>query len=537
MKQDLFPASGQSQPPWRALAFFSVYRIIIALIFTTLIWLTMDLPEPLGIFDRGLFQFTIQSYLLASILLLIPLYLRIPRFPYQVAGQVFIDIGAITVLMFASAGVGSGFGMLLIVAVAGGSLLKPGRIAYLFAAVATLSVLGEETYSHLVRFYPPPNYTYAGMLGIVFFITAFICHTLAVRVRESEALAALRARDLENLARLNEHIVQHMQSGIIVLDADDRIRLMNTSARRLLNPAGEVDGAAIAEVCPEAAEAMARWRGRQSTAPEVIQIEQGDVDVQVSFRDLSEDNAAGVLVFVEDASTLRQRAQHMKLASLGRMAASIAHEVRNPLGAISHAGQLLSESRVLNGEDQRLTDIIRDHSLRVNAIIENVMRISRRQPAMPQNIELHDWLEHFADDFRQQKALQTEAIKISVEPPDMIVTTDPGQLQQVLWNLCENAMRYSSTQPLVELHAGIRAESGRPYLDVVDHGTGISDEIVRHLFEPFVTSESRGTGLGLFIARELCEANQASLTLHSNTEQGCRFRISFPHPDKHHVVE
>jgi two-component system, NtrC family, sensor histidine kinase PilS len=537
VKQELFPVSSQDQIPWRALAFFSVYRIIIAFIFATLVWLTIDLPEPLGIFDHGLFQFVIQGYLLAAILLLVPLYLRVPRFSYQVAGQVFIDIGAITLLMFASAGVGSGFGMLLIVAVAGGSLLKPGRIAYLFASVATLAVLGEEIYSHLVRFYPAPNFTYAGMLGIVFFITAFICHTLAFRVRESEALAARRTRELENLARLNEHIVQHMQSGIVVLDADDRVRLMNTSAHRLLSPAGAVDGEVINAVCPEVAEALRRWRTGRSSAPEVICTGQGDVDVQLSFRDLSTDNAAGVLVFIEDASTLRQRAQHMKLASLGRMAASIAHELKNPLGAISHAGQLLSESEALRDEDQRLTHIIRDHSLRVNAIIENVMRISRRQPAMPQNLKIHEWLMNFADDFRQQKDLGRDAITVSVEPPDMILTSDPGQLQQVLWNLCDNAIRYSKTMPLVELQCGIRAESERPYLDVVDHGAGINDEIAKHLFEPFVTSETSGTGLGLFIARELCEANQASLALYSNTEQGCRFRISFPHPDKHHVVE
>lgn len=537
MKEALFPISGQDQTSWRALAFFSVYRIIIALIFVTLVWLTTDLPEPLGIFDSSLFQLVIQVYLVTAILLLIPLYLRLPSFPYQVAGQVFIDIGAITLLMFASAGVGSGFGLLLMIVVAGGSLLMPGRIAYLFAAVATLAVLGEEMYSQLVRFYPAPNYTYAGMLGIVFFITAFICHTLAYRVRESEALAARRAMDLEDLARLNEHIVQHMQSGIIVLDADDRIRLMNTSAQRLLNPPGIVYGVMIDDICPELVDALKRWRARQSTGPEVISTNRSEVDMQVSFRSLSTDHAAGVLIFLEDASTLRQRAQHMKLASLGRMAASIAHEIRNPLGAISHAGQLLSESEVLSGEDRRLTHIIRDHSLRVNAIIENVMRVSRREPVMPQNIEIRDWLLNFADDFRQQKALPADAVTVSVEPPDMIVTSDPSQLQQVLWNLCDNAIRYSRAMPLVELRCGIRSESGRPYLDVIDHGTGMNEEIAQHVFEPFVTSETHGTGLGLFIARELCEANQASLNLYSSTSQGCLFRISFPHPEKHHIVQ
>lgn len=226
---------------------------------------------------------------------------------------------------------------------------------------------------------------------------------------------------------------------------------------------------------------------------------------------------------------LRQRAQQLKLASLGRMAASIAHEVRNPLGAISHAGQLLYESGKLHDDDRRLTAIIQEHSRRVNAIIENVMRISRREPAVPQNIRIKSWLQDFMVDFCRLNDLDQNAITASVQPEDMQVTFDPSQLHQIVMNLCGNALRYSRSMPLVEIECAVHPELGRPCMDIVDSGQGMPEEIARHVFEPFVTSESHGTGLGLYIARELCEANQAALNLQSNSDNGCRFRIIFPH--------
>lgn len=539
MNTSLLPESGRGQTAWRALGYFSAYRFLIAFLFTALVWIT-DLPKPFGTFQPELFRVVTHAYLLAAVLLFVPLQARMPRFPYQVAGQVCVDIAAITLIMYASGGISSGFGILLIIVVAGGSLLKPGRIAYFFAATATLAVLGEEVYATLQGLFPVSNYTYtqAGLLGVAYFFTAFVGHMLARRVRESEALAEQRALDLRQLARLNEHIVQHMQSGVMVLDADRRIRLINTSARQLLGLANDVTGRIINTISPLLATALDQWHKQTDTTPQVFRPESGEVDVQLTGRELNPGSDTGQLVFLEDASLLRQRAQHLKLASLGRMAASIAHEVRNPLGAISHASQLLTESDSLSQDDQHLTRIIQNHSLRVNAIIENVMRISRREPAVPRAINIRPWLEEFVADFTEQNRLQANAVRINVAPAEIEINTDTSQLQQVLWNLCDNAIRYSrGAVPWLELDCGIRPDIGRPYLDIIDHGTGMPEETARHVFEPFVTSESQGTGLGLYIARELCEANQAALTLYSNSDEGCCFRITFPHPAKHQAVE
>jgi len=241
-----------------------------------------------------------------------------------------------------------------------------------------------------------------------------------------------------------------------------------------------------------------------------------------------------ILIFLDDVSMLRQRAQQLKLASLGRLTASIAHEVRNPLGAISHAGQLLSESTSISPDDIRFTKIILDHSQRVNNIIENIMSISRRKQTEPVGIDLRSWLENFIKEFEAGQKLDTGAISLHNTVDKINAWMDPGQLHQVLWNIIENGIRYSRGIPLIELKYSIREETQRPFIDVIDHGPGIQAEIEEQLFEPFFTTNSKGAGLGLYIARELCEANQATLSLHRNTSDGCCFRINFTHPDKQH---
>ncbi len=236
-------------------------------------------------------------------------------------------------------------------------------------------------------------------------------------------------------------------------------------------------------------------------------------------------------MFLEDAAETRQRAQQLKLASLGRLTASIAHEIRNPLGAISHAGQLLSESPDLTAQDRRLTDIVLQHSQRVNAIIENVMTIGRRHDVVSESFALRPWLEQFCAELEERFELaEGDVVQHWLHEP-IVVKIDKSQLQQVLWNLSENGLRYAGQAPRLVFEAGIIESNGRPFLDVLDSGPGLSDAIADRLFEPFATTESSGTGLGLYIARELCESNQASLQL-IERQRGCRFRIVFAHPGR-----
>jgi two-component system, NtrC family, sensor histidine kinase PilS len=516
---------------WRALQYFNYYRILLSGLFVILVYIG-QLPAPLGSLDDHFFSVISHFYLLSALIFAWFIYKQFPRFNLQIAVHTLIDITMLSLLMYSSNGLGSGFGMLIIIAVAGGSILREGTIAILFAAIASFFVLGHELYIQFFRYFDSVNYTHAGILGVTFFITAIIGNLLAARVRETEALAEQQAIEINELAKLNEHIVQRMQSGIIVLDSDMNILLMNESSKQLLGQQGEDTHKIFYFIKNYLKTYINDWLNNNGQQNVIIRLEEDETELQASFIKLTLVSNYQVLVFLEDISRLRQRAQHLKLASLGRLTASIAHEVRNPLGAINHAGQLLNESDTISLEDKRLTEIINDHSLRINNIIENVLSISRREQATPEQFEIIPWLEKFVDEFKSRCSLSSEDIELDIKRDNIFVRMDPSQLHQVIWNLCENAMRYSQGKPIISLLFDVNEESQRPYLDIIDYGYGISEDIKGQLFEPFFTTETKGSGLGLYLARELCEANQATLSLQSNTENGAIFRLNFMHISK-----
>ena len=516
---------------WRALEYFNFYRILLSGLFVILVYIG-QLPQPLGSSDAWLFTLTSHLYLFTALIFSIFIRYEYPKFNLQIAFHVLMDIIMISILMYSSSGLSSGFGMLIIIAVAGGSILRAGKISILFAAIATFAVLSHEVYIQFFTFFYTVNYTHAGILGATFFITAIIGNLLSARVRETEALAEQQAIEINELAKLNEHIVQRMQSGIIVLDSNMNILLMNESSKRLLGQQGEDTNKVTRFIDQYLKNILNDWLNNNGPQSVVITNEEDQIELQTSFIKLKLVSNFQILIFLEDIAKLRERAQHLKLASLGRLTASIAHEIRNPLGAINHAGQLLQESGSLSIEDKRLTEIINDHSLRVNNIIENIMSISRRDRATPEQFELKPWIEKFINEFSVRHELDKAVIEVEFKKNNILVKMDPTQLHQVLWNLCENALRYSSGKPLLKIECDISDETKRTFIDIIDFGPGISNDIRQQLFEPFFTTETKGSGLGLYLARELCEANQASLSLHSTSEAGTIFRVIFMHINK-----
>jgi two-component system, NtrC family, sensor histidine kinase PilS len=517
-------------PAWTALRYFGLYRLILSGFFTVIVW-TRQLPPPLGEHDPGVFATAVYGYLLLAILAQIGVEIRPHRFGAHVLGQVLTDTVMLTTMMYASGGVTSGVGMLLLVSIALGSMLTEGRTAFLFAGLASIAVLCEEAYFWHYGDALTANYTQAGFLGSTFFATALLGHALAGRLRASEALAARRGADVAQLERLNEQIVQRLRSGIVVLDATGRVRLANQSAQALLGLAEPVPFQPLAMLAWDLAQQLDSWPSH-APASQILRTASRGTDLLVSRAELGSGPAATTLVFIEDAAAMRQRAQQLKLASLGRLTASIAHEIRNPLGAISHAAQLLSESSGHTEEDRYVTRIIKGHSERVNRIIENVLTIGRRDRSAPEIFAAKPWLEGFVSEFTARVQISSERLLVHMESEDIEIVMDRSQLHQVLWNLCENALRYSQGTPALELRCGVKPISETPYLDVFDHGTGIPEDIADSIFEPFVSKNSPGSGLGLYLACELCECNQASLSLHENSANGCCFRISFAHPQR-----
>lgn len=516
---------------WRPLRLFSLYRLTLAGL-AILLLLSDNLPLDVPAGNKVLFYRISLVYFAMSMLTMVGSVQRTPPFRVQLFAQVIIDILFLTLLMHVGGGITGGIGILLVISVAIGSMLAPGRSAGFFASFATIVLLLEQGYVSLFNVVGSTiNYTQAGIFGAAFFTTAVVANVLGRRARESEELAAQRSLDLANMEQLADYVIQQMQTGVLVVDGNQRVRLMNGSARELLNVAPALHGnITLGMLSRDLQGALSAWQQSVIENANIPQLRDVPQQVLPRFKAIEQRQDGGVMIFLEEISRTAHQAQQLKLASLGRLTAGIAHEVRNPLGAISHAGELLGESTSIENHDRRLVQIIVEQSRRMNAIIENVMQLGRRDRARPVMIPLQQWLAKFLDDFLLSTQTPADAVRHEVSPQGVEVEFDPGHLQQILWNLCQNGLRHSGegSNPRIELLAGVTI-TGRPYLDVVDHGPGVAPENIGNIFEPFFTTDSKGTGLGLYIARELAECNLAQLRYQPRDGMSC-FRVSFKQP-------
>jgi len=358
------------------------------------------------------------------------------------------------------------------------------------------------------------------------------------RVSETESLARQRGIDLENLAQLNDYIIQTLREAIIVIDERNQIRLINQAAIEILATPKLKSGSSLKTVSSEVSALLKKWRaGEIDLARDIPQFvsEDGNSVINAYFAPLGNaGNQGAVVVFLEDASLLAEKVQQSKLAALGRLSASIAHEIRNPVGALSHAAQLLSESGHISEQDRRFIEIIQTNSGRVSEIIENILQLSRKDVVKPEVMHLRPWIADFVKEFESTLELFEGQLSI-ISSDDVDVRMDPSHLRQVTWNLCENAMKYASEAAggiAVEISFGRLPNNGRPFMEIADHGPGIPVDMQDSVFEPFATGRTGGTGLGLYVCRELCERNRANLRYRPRDTGGSIFQIVFADPTR-----
>ncbi len=490
-------------------------------------------PATLGVQDPSLFFYTALTYAAACLLTLLILWQRefSPR-EEQLFLVLFVDVVALTLLIYASGGLGSGLGFLQLVVVAAGGIFLSRQVSTALTAMASLAVLTQTLYLDRLSLESSREIFVAGILGAMLFACSLSFGYLSRRLRLSAEELSRQAAHAQRIQQMAQSIIERMQTGIVVAKPDGRIELINQSAERLLNwpPAPQRHLDDIREV----AELASGWRSHPETRAPDLKVGPTQSEVRLRFAELSTDHDQDTLIFVEDTRGLNREAQNIKLASLGRLTASIAHEIRNPLGAISHAGQLLAESPDLNRADQRLVEIVGTNARRVNQIIENVMQLSRRRPTQTELVQLPAWLEQFRQDYQQQCDVDIPIHNHSGDP-DLKVRVDTSHLRQVLTNLTDNGVRHSQQacgSAKVSYEFGIDKDSRLPYLQVIDTGHGIPEESLTHIFEPFFTTEASGSGLGLYLSRELCEANHASLSYERRPDNRSCFRIDFAHPDR-----
>jgi two-component system sensor histidine kinase PilS (NtrC family) len=519
---------------WRVLGLLNLYRVLVPLVLLGLYSLTG--ARGIGVSYPRLFFGAAIFYLCFGLASVILVRRRLATVNLQIILQATVDIVTLMLLLHACGGVAGGLGLLLLVPVGALAFLLTPRSALFLAAVAAIAVLTHTIWQQLTGHADITLYATAGLLGAVLFTIAGAASVVATRMRESEDLVRQKDVDLANLAELSQYIVQHLRESLLVVDAADRIRLINESAAQILGDDHAVPDALVGEVSPRLLYSLSTWRHneREDTPPSSFVAADGARVIQPHFAPLGGNSPGPTLIFLEDTSLMAERVQQGKLAALGRLSASIAHEIRNPVGAMSHAGQLLAESPHIGPEERRLTDIIRNNSERVSGIINNVLQLSRREATKPTRLTLGDWIEEFLDEFSETMQVPRTQIGLAEESADLEVQFDPSHLHQVVWNLCDNAIKYG------EARGGIRAQiklgrlspSNRPFLEVADRGQGIDPGAVDRIFEPFFTGRKGGTGLGLFIARELCQLNRAILLYEPRSGDGSVFRIVFSDPQR-----
>jgi two-component system sensor histidine kinase PilS (NtrC family) len=508
------------EPFWRSLFYFNVYRLLVALLLllSVVIW---GSNLWFGSRDLGLFVVADLAYVVFSIACFVLISAR-RHFDLQLTLQVAADVVFIVLLIYASRGISSGLGLLLLTTLAGAGLISRGRLTLFFAALASIGVLLEHTYETLNLEAPDSQYVQAGLLSSAYFAIAWLAHTLAKYTVASERLAAKREIDLANLEQVNQLVIRDMQDGVLVVDGRGAIRQFNARAERLLGPLPAGGEVALAQYAPTLAAQYEQWRNRAG-------VDSGagmpySSSESARFVPIGGNRELGAVIFIEDQTRVQAQARQLKLAALGRLTANIAHEIRNPLGAISHAAQLLREEPALGDTAVRLITIINENSGRLDRMVSDVLRLNRGERAHRERFRLADFLSGFIEQFSQIEKIDPGVFR--VEPAaDPDVLFDRSHLNQVMWNLCRNALRHCRRGPAsIVIRVSLERAGSVVKLDVVDDGPGVILEARAQLFEPFFTTAAGGTGLGLYIAREVCEANGATLD-YVETPRGAQFSV------------
>ena len=501
-----FAPDTQPDTFWVSLRYFNVYRLVLAAVFLSAVLFFGD-GLNFGSHDLVLFKYVSSAYLLLAVVYQVLLERMRRYFNVQLSLQVITDIVASVLLMYASDGFKSGLGVMLLISLAAAALVSRGALMLFYAALASIAILLEQTYWILVLDHSTANYVQPGLLSIGYFATAVITNQLAQRVIRQERVMRQRSVDLSNQLRINQLVIQDMQDAVLVVDGNGLVRQHNPQVSVLLGfPAPELDQ--IENYSPEIARRLERWRMQGANSVDTLLMPGSGKLVRARFVEAGAEGGRIALVFLEDLSRLQEQAQQLKLAALGRLTANIAHEIRNPLSAISHASELLLEDDREPSQD-RLLRIIQDNTKRLDRMVRDVLELTRRDQVHAEPIRLAAFLPSFIEEFAQNEKLPVQSVVLDLHEASEIVF-DRVHLQQVLWNLLRNAWRHSR-KLAGSVRIAVRRQANRVELHVIDDGEGVPKHLRQQLFEPFFTTFSGGTGLGLYIAREMSAANGAIL--------------------------
>ena len=501
---------------------FSQYRLFLLATLAVVYYLS-DTQSILGQRNAILFEVAHLGYLVAALGFIYLQRIDRPSVRTRQYLQNYLDIAFICLMMYACGGVQSGFGILLIITIALLSQLNTARYALFFAALACVLVLMEELLAKLLLGSAAADFERTAFLGSMLLLVAWLLCVPLRRLSFRQIPAATNDRaalDVKQIANLNEEIIRELDSGVLVLDANNQVQLINDTARDLLACEFTPLPIHVGRLSTTLLDSLNSMK-RGGANPQPVVVESTSLSLLPRYIPLS---SGGTLVKLDDHAQIRKQYQQLKLASLGRLSASIAHEIRNPLGAISHAVQLLQESENLTSEDHELLAIAHTHTHRIDRIVEDVLQLSNRKQVRHESLDLSHVVNDFCARFIAENRLDSSHLSATTEP-NVLATFDPDHLDQVLWNLCTNARLHNHHQDIAITISCWQSQQGVAILDIVDNGVGIPDLHREQLFEPFYSTHHNGSGLGLYIIRELCDLNKANIECVPRSD-GAHFRIT-----------
>ena len=523
LQRNLTKLNSAHLPDWAALRLLNQYRLLILMALAAIYYFGAD-QQALGTEYPILFVVTHGIYLMMTLGYVCMNHFQWPDVNNQFFVQNYLDILFIGALMLSSGGINSGLAPLLLINIALLSQLSSVRHALLFAAIASLVVIGEELLGTLFNSANKADLQATSLLGSLLFLTAWLMTVPLRRLSSRQMASSTHSRvvlDVKQIAQLNEEIIRELDSGVLVVDRAGHVQLMNDTARMLLATEFISVPIHLKKVSNTLLANMRESEGSPTLKTRPFDVTSTKQAVLPHYTRLSN---GGMLIRLDDHAQIKQQFQQLKLASLGRLSASIAHEIRNPLGAISNAVQLIQESNTLDVKDIELLAIASRNTTRINRIIEDVLQLSNRQRVQLTMLCIDEAVETFAKQFIAENSLDNRSLEIETEP--CVALVDAGHLDQVLWNLCTNACIHNNQNALLITITCCNTGYGTTIIDVSDNGKGINDIEADRLFEPFYSTHHAGSGLGLFIIRELCELNKASIES-LPSEHGAHFRITF----------
>ncbi|MFP5390995.1 MAG: sensor histidine kinase [Gammaproteobacteria bacterium] len=519
---------------WRSLQALTVSRIAIALVL--LGYIAAGTTGSPGAPRSFWYTETCVAYLAVAAAFCTLAWRWRRRFLLQVTSQIVLDIAVISLLYMSSGGARGGLLIMYLFPLAGAAILMPMVLALFAASLVSLFMLGDAIFQALVDG-PRIGLMQAGLYGAAFFAIVAVVNRLAARLIRQEELAARRGADLKIQLAINQLIIADVGDGILVVGRNGKVFTGNPAAQFMLGMKGaamtfrlgdvpalepiaqafdtwlekearelhDANHAAFVTVKPSHDSVLegpaSNWSGRRELA--------AHLKLRFAKVDTADPSAERCVIFMQDVTAIENRAQELKLASMGRLTASIAHEVRNPLSAIGHASALLAED-LTDPAHTRLLKMVGDNVARVNRMVEDILQLSRKVQPNGEPLYLGPFLSELKAEFQETHALADDIVALG-NTGAAPVRFDALHLREVLVNLLTNAIRYASgTAGSIRIYV-VTDAAGRMELHVQDDGPGITPDIRAHLFEPFYTTSSKGTGLGLYLARELCLNNDAML--------------------------